>query len=77
MGFCKGNTDRRQQGIYRDYIDLSAVIEESGISEHHATTFITTVKKLHIDMAPIFQFPVSIAILKRLFYNMSNVAFYQ
>ena len=46
MGFCKGNNDRRQQGIYRDYIDLSAVIEESGISEHHATTFITTVKTI-------------------------------
>jgi len=46
MGYCKDLNGRRTQGLYRDYIDLSAAIEEAGISEHHATKFIDVVKSI-------------------------------
>lgn len=46
MGYCKDLNGRRTQGLYRDYIDLSAAIEEAGISEHHATKFIDVVKSV-------------------------------
>ena len=46
MGYCKDVNGKRTQGLYRDYIDLSAVIEEAGISEHHATKFLDVVKSI-------------------------------
>jgi hypothetical protein len=46
MGFCKGESNKRLHGLYRDYIDLSAVIEDAGISELHATNFLTTMKTI-------------------------------
>jgi hypothetical protein len=46
MGFCKGEMNKREHGFFRDYIELSAVIEDAGISEHHATNFINTVKSI-------------------------------
>jgi hypothetical protein len=71
MGFCKGEMNKREHGFFRDYIELSAVIEDAGISEYHATNFINTVKSIaHIDMSTQFQF---LAIGSRLVYFVSRI----
>jgi len=65
MGFCKGEANKREHGFFRDYIELSAVIEDAGISEHHATCFINTVKSISHRHGKTISIPSEYRNLKR------------
>jgi hypothetical protein len=65
LGYCKGDGTTRQQGLYRDYLELAAVIEAAGISDKHATKFVDAVKAITHRHGFNVSFPTDYRNLKR------------
>ena len=66
IGYCSVSEGRkREQGIWFDYLNLSSVIEEAGISEKHVSNFIQALRIISYRHGTSIPLPTEYRSLKR------------
>ena len=71
-GYCTTVKETRVKGDFRDYLDLSVIIEQAGISESNATKFLNAVRRICYRHELVLPLPTEYRNLKRTVIERSS-----